>query len=247
MDDAGELAALLHDGRIDMVLTRELELPVHSWNDGEASAAAEALAESPGSDRPLLVLKLGTSMASGLATGEGVSALPMQLAKCRLKQLPLHEYAHPATGLSGTARDLIGAECLTRAYREELHDPQATYEDFCAAAEHGVPVARRLLCDAVAAVVELAEFVSALWSPVQLVVTGKNLEKSDYRVVFARHLRDRLNAVSARAILREARCDHDLVAAIGAIGLSLCCNSNRGGAQSRIGAGNEYRGRGAGS
>lgn len=221
MDNAGELTDLMHSGRIDAVLTERFDVPVFSWNDGEAVVAAELMAGSHDSCRPLLALKLGTSMASGVATADGVSALPLQLAKFVLAKQPQCEYEHPQIGLFGTARDLIGAESILSTYRTLMAAEGATYEDFCKAAVAGVPIALRLVRDAADAITEITSIISGLWSPVDVVVTGKNLEREDYRSLFTREVCNSLSTAGAVASLREPGCDHGLVAAIGAVYLSI--------------------------
>jgi predicted NBD/HSP70 family sugar kinase len=230
MENARELGELVHSQRIDNELTEKLDVPVASWNDGEAVVAAEYFFGAPRS-RPLLALKLGTSMASGIATSAGVCSLPMQLAKCLPEAEPHRKYSHPQTGTRGTVRDMVGADPLVRTYRSLSGDNVATYEDFCAAAVAGAPIATDLVNSATVAIAELVNFVSALWSPVDVVVTGKNLEQEDFEQLFAAGLKRRLCSNTYPVSLLKPACDPNLVAAIGAVCLTVgrfertnCCS-----------------------
>ncbi|MDR6979042.1 hypothetical protein J2X68_005776 [Streptomyces sp. 3330] len=217
----GEVFDLLDAGELDNALTKALGCPVLSWNDGEAVAAAEALARPPGEGRSLLALKLGTSFASGLALGtHQVSALPLQLAKCLPTSPPLECFAHPMTGLHGTARDALGAACVTEAFRRLADLPQADYEDYCRAAVRGHPVAMRLARSAARVVAELAHLVRNLGSPVDLVLSGRNLRQLPYRQMFTGLVRRELALHPSGVTLLDPAGDVSLSAALGAAALS---------------------------
>src|SRR5262249_39486006 len=157
-------------------------VPVRSWNDGEAVAAAEAAFADRIRTRPLLALKMGTSMASGLATGDSVIALPMQLAKFSLCVRPRIAYTHPITGMRGTARDLIGAEAIEKTFKHAMNDKSLTYRDYCEAVVRGNAVARELAIGAIEAIAEIAEAIASMWSSgIDLVVTGTNIQDAKYR------------------------------------------------------------------
>ncbi|MFE9763496.1 hypothetical protein ACFYPC_03000 [Streptomyces sp. NPDC005808] len=220
-EGGGEVVGLLDTGELDSVLTKALGCPVHSWNDGEAVAAAEALARPGGRDRPLLVLKLGTSFASGLALGaHEVSALPMQLSKCLPRTVPPERFAHPMVGLHGTARDALGAGCVSETFRLLTDRPRADFEDYCLAAVQGDPVATRLARSAARTVAETAHFVSCLWSPVDLVLSGRNLRQLPYRQKFTELVRHELALLPSGITLLDPAGDVSLSAALGAAALS---------------------------
>ncbi|QJS99678.1 ROK family protein [Streptomyces asoensis] len=220
-EGGGEVFDLLDAGELDSALTKALGCPVHSWNDGEGVAAAEALARPPGEGRSLLALKLGTSFASGLALGtHQVSALPMQLAKCLPASPPPECLAHPMTGLHGTARDALGAASVTEAYRRLADLPQADYKDYCLAAVRRHPVAMRLARSAARTVAELAHLVSTLWSPADLVLSGRNLRQLPYRQMFTGLVRHELALLPSGVTLVDPAGDVSLSAALGAAALS---------------------------
>ncbi|MGX5214310.1 hypothetical protein ACWKT3_37440 [Streptomyces violaceus] len=220
-EGGGEVVGLLDTGELDSVLTKALGCPVYSWNDGEAVAAAEALARPGVRDRPLLVLKLGTSFASGLALGtHEVSALPMQLSKCLPRTVPPQRFAHPMVGLHGTARDALGAACVTETFRLLTGRPRADFEDYCLAAVRGEPVATRLARSAARTVAETAHFVSGLWSPVDLVLSGRNLRQLPYRQKFTGLVRHELALLPSGITLLDPVGDVNLSAALGAAALS---------------------------
>jgi len=221
MLSVGEIGQLLHRGVVDATLSLHWDCPVFSWNDGEAVAAAECAARDKPIRRPLLVLKLGTSFASGLATTQGVCALPLQLAKCVLRAKPLRSYEHPAVGLRGTARDLIGAEPITTTYRAMAYRPTASYSDYCDAVLAGDPIALAIAHATVAALAELVRMVSLLWAPVTLVLSGKNLEAPGFQEHITHTLRRRLRRTAPRVIVDNPVCSTDTSAALGAVLLSL--------------------------
>uniref|UniRef100_UPI0031DEE30B hypothetical protein n=1 Tax=Streptomyces hawaiiensis TaxID=67305 RepID=UPI0031DEE30B len=217
----GEVVGLLDTGELDSVLTKALGCPVRSWNDGEAVAAAEALARPGGRDRPLLVLKLGTSFASGLVLGaHKVSALPMQLSKCLPRTVPSERFAHPMVGLHGTARDALGAACVSEAFRLLTGRTRADFEDYCLATLRGDPVATRLARSAARTVAEMAHFVSRLWSPVDLVLSGRNLRQLPYRQKFTELVRHELARFPSGITLLDPAGEVSLSAALGAAALS---------------------------
>ncbi|MFD9431067.1 hypothetical protein [Streptomyces sp. NPDC060002] len=220
-EGGGEVVDLLDAGELDSALTQALGCPVLSWNDGEGVAAAEALAQPSRQERPLLALKLGTSFASGLALGtHQVSALPMQLAKCLPATPPPERFAHPMVGLHGTARDALGAACVTAAFRSLAGLPQADYDDYCLAAVRRHPVAMMLTRSAARTVAELAQLVSTLWSPVDLVLGGRNLRQLPYRQMFMGLVRHELAFIPSDVTLLDPACDVSLSAALGAAALS---------------------------
>ncbi len=218
---AERIAGLLDRGALDAVLTEGCGVRVRSWPDGEAVAAAEAVARRPARQRSLLVLKLGTSFASGLVTEDGVCGLPLQLAKCLLAVRPVREYQHPSVRLPGTARDLLGAQSIERSYREASGIRDATYADFSRAVPRSDPVALYIAQRSAAAIAELTDLVGSMGAPVDLVLTGQNIEDQGFRA-FLYHQTDQL--------LRDRpwdtqRCDPswdvDIAAAVGAVSLSL--------------------------
>ncbi|KPI28667.1 hypothetical protein OV320_5128 [Actinobacteria bacterium OV320] len=220
-EGGGEVVDLLDAGELDSALTEALGCPVHSWNDGEGVAAAEALAQPPRRGRPLLALKLGTSFASGLALGtRQVSALPMQLAKCLPATPPPERFAHPMVGLHGTARDALGAACVTEAFRLLADLPRADFDDYCLAAVRRHPVAMMLTRSAARTVAELAQLVSTLWSPVDLVLGGRNLRQLPYRQMFMGLVRRELASFGSGVDLLDPASDVNLSAALGAAALS---------------------------
>jgi predicted NBD/HSP70 family sugar kinase len=216
MRRVGEAADLLDAGQLDAILTGLCGCPVRSWNDGEAVAAAEANLRPGGSGGALLVFKLGTSFATGLAVGSNVCLLPMQLAKCVLLVRPIREYSHPSVGLKGTARDLIGAESIERTYAELSGVRDASYEDFCQAATREDDVAMNILAGEAAGLAELCETVERIWRPVEVVATGRNVSDSDFRELLYRYFTTALCSRGLRTTLTSPVCDVDLGAAMGA-------------------------------
>jgi predicted NBD/HSP70 family sugar kinase len=211
----GEAAELLQAGTLDETIATICGCEVYSWNDGEAVAAAEATWRAR-LGRPMLVLKLGTSFASGIATGKAVSLLPMQLAKCLLSTQPIRAYRHPSVGLRGTARDLLGAEPIEATYRELTENDAATYDDFCADVGRGEPLADEILARAATALAELGGIIERTWFAVDIVPTGRNVRDSLVRLRFYDHLAKALKARNVKSRLSPPVCDVDLSAAIGA-------------------------------
>jgi predicted NBD/HSP70 family sugar kinase len=220
MSSVGDVAPLLHAGDVDEILSKRCGRPVMSWNDGEAAAAGEFAAQ-PRSDRSLLVLKLGTSFASGLATLTGVSSLPMQLAKCVLRVKPLIAYEHPVVGLRGTARDLLGAQPLQRTYRTITGNSTASYDDLCLAATHAEPSGTRVVRRSARAIAELAALISDIWSAVDVVITGKNVAAVGFRDLLLGYVTEELSAIEVPAQLLAPLVEPDMASAVGAGLLSI--------------------------
>lgn len=219
---AGEVSDLLDSGQLDARLTAALGRPVDSWNDGEAVAAAEVMYGGVRNGRPLLVFKLGTSFASGLAVDAArVVALPMQLSKCLPGTALVRTFAHPMVKLNGTARDALGAECLTKAFRLLSGRTEADFADYCATVAGNDSACLRLARTSAQVIAELADLVSRLWSPVDLVLTGKNLQEAHYRDTLATLTRQELANRPGGMFLRESDGDVSSSAALGALALSL--------------------------
>ncbi|MEU2901031.1 hypothetical protein ACWC4E_32860 [Streptomyces sp. NPDC001273] len=220
-EGGGEVVDLLDTGELDSALTGALRCPVLSWNDGEGVAAAEALARPPRQGRPLLALKLGTSFASGLALEDRrISALPMQLAKCLPSTPPPRRHAHPMVGLHGTTRDTLGAACLTESFKLLSGLPRADYDDYCLAAVRHHPGAMELARAGARTVAELTHLVSTVWSPADLVLSGRNLRHPPYRHLFERLVRHELDTFPSRPTLLAPAADLNLSAALGAAALT---------------------------
>lgn len=218
----GRIADLLDLGVLDALLTKRCGVRVRSWPDGEAVAAAEAEARDRSRRRTLLVLKLGTSFASGLVTEHGVCGLPLQLAKCLLTIRPAREYRHPSVRLLGTARDLLGAQSIERSYREVSGISNATYTDFCRAVSVSDATALDIACRSASAIAELLDLVGSIWAPVDLVLTGKNIEDDGFRNFLWAHTDQLLRDQAAADMQRfDHAWDPDIAAAIGAVSLSI--------------------------
>jgi predicted NBD/HSP70 family sugar kinase len=219
--DGGRIAELLDRGALDAVLTKGCGVRVRSWPDGEAAAAAEAGARNQVGRRSLLVLKLGTSFASGLVTEFGICGLPLQLAKCLLAVRPAREYRHPSVGFPGTARDLLGARSIERSYGAASGIRDATYADFCQAVSLSSSVAVDIARRSAAAIAELTDLVGSIGGPVDLVLTGKNIEDQGFRDFLYRQTDQLLGEGPGGTQRFDPSWDVDIAAAAGAVSLSL--------------------------
>lgn len=211
----GELGVLMDRGELDRVLSALLDCPVKNWNDGEAVAAGEAVARGNVFVRPLLVLKLGNSVASGIALERGVSLLPTQLSKCLLSTQPLVVERHPSVGLEGSFRDFVGAAPMTAAFSRLDGRLGLDYADFCEALARQDPRAQMVLRRTAAAIAEAARLVGSTWRPVDVVLTGKNVEHSWVGGLLTSYV------AQSGARISPALLPVDTSAAIGAIALSL--------------------------
>jgi hypothetical protein len=144
----------------------------------------------------------------------------MQLAKCLPATPPPERFAHPMVGLHGTARDALGAACVTEAFRLLADLPRADFDDYCLAAVRRHPVAMMLTRSAARTVAELAQLVSTLWSPVDLVLGGRNLRQLPYRQMFMGLVRRELASFGSGVDLLDPASDVNLSAALGAAALS---------------------------
>jgi predicted NBD/HSP70 family sugar kinase len=229
MSRLGDIGSALDDGTLDEDLTTFAGRPVLSWNDGEAIAAAEGRAsgERVGA-RCTLAFKLGTSFAAGVAVPGGVVSLPLQLAKCLVYTLPIRKYQHPATGMWGTARDMVGAESIERTYGD-LRRRSTSYDGYCRASVQGQPCARSILLQSVSALAELIAMVESIWGALDVVVSGRNVIDPAYEALHNEMLAEQLRSRAVRASLAPRKYDVDLGSAVGAALLSqstlACANT----------------------
>ncbi|MFL6055008.1 MAG: hypothetical protein ACJ72W_19155 [Actinoallomurus sp.] len=145
----------------------------------------------------------------------------MQLSKCLPGTALVRTFAHPMVKLNGTARDALGAECLTKAFRLLSGHTEADFADYCATVAGNDSASLRLARTSAQVIAELADLVSRLWSPVDLVLTGKNLQEAHYRDALATLTRQELANRPGGMFLRESDGDVSSSAALGALALSL--------------------------
>lgn len=225
MQRIGEAADFLHTGTLDDILSGFCGCQVRSWNDGEAAAAAEAVWRPGDENRSILVFKLGTSFASGLARGSTIYSLPMQFAKCLLAIKPIQIYTHPSVGLRGTARDLLGAEPIERTYRNLSGDSSTSYDDFCHGVVVGEDVALLIIEKAADGLANLVEIAEDIWSAVDVVVSGNNVRNPEVADTLYQSARRAFARRSLNSRLLQPVCDVDLSAAMGAAMLSCATHS----------------------
>src|SRR5215470_9638498 len=183
------------------------DVPVTFWADGQAAAAAEAVKPV---ERPTLVLKLGTSIAAGLATHHGVCVMPFRLARFTALTEPPVPFTDPGTGTTGTLGGLLGAGQMARTFTA-LRGRPGTFLDLCQAAANNDPAAEKTICLAAHGIAETTTFLNLFWPDLELVMTGKNVEPEP----FGECLREAVCRVGVPC--KPPSAVVDLCAAIGAI------------------------------
>lgn len=161
-------------------LSEEFGCPTVVDNDVNLMALGESRA-LPDHELPLLYLKVGTGVGSGLVTSEG----------------RLYRGAHGAAGDIGHIRVLsdrnevctcgnvncleavAGAAAMTRLMREELGDDDLTQDDFIAAVRAGTPEAMRIVREAAITLGEAAAVLVHLYNPARICLGGALSGASD--------------------------------------------------------------------
>ena len=204
------------DGRTQERLSQAWGCPVSSWNDGLAVAASEVQVAPVGAGRSSLVLKLGTSMAAGVATDDGVVDLPLEMAKCLVETEPIRIHRHPTVGLVGTVRDLVGADPLTATFRTVSGRRRGRFDEFLRTAlEEPQSEARIMLRKAAAGVADLARLGRRLWELGEVVLTGRNLANQRLRDLFLAMVNEDLQRSGSDVSSRAGGLDPDLSGALG--------------------------------
>jgi predicted NBD/HSP70 family sugar kinase len=218
--DTGELREAMQAGDLDARLSAVLGCPVSSWHDGEAAAAGELVAAPDGESGELLALKLGTSVGAGLATSQGVCALPLQVSKSLVGPITPEGLPHPLVGLRGAVRSTVGAQALGQLFTGR---PEPAWDDFgrfCAALGHRQSRAVGLAARAAKVLEGVAGLVREVWPTARVILTGKNLECAALRDELLRNLSASVLSSQAGPGGRFGVLDPDFASALGAVALA---------------------------